>query len=188
MKTITLLGAAIAALSPIPVQAQEDHSQHQGHNSSGDMSGMDMSTQMPAATVTPATTSIPTPTSTPSPTPPVPAPAMQDHSQHQGHDMGDMNGMNHSKMDHSKMDHAQMGHDMDVGGAEAPYTTGSGTSRLPGAEGGGHSGLHIPTGDNWMVMAHGFANTVYTDQTGPRGDDKLYVQSMLGLMAERDTD
>ena len=35
-------------------------------------------------------------------------------------------------------------------------------------------------------MAHGYAWGVYTDQTGPRGDDKLYVQSMAMLMAERE--
>ncbi|MEQ1550993.1 MAG: hypothetical protein ABL922_07130 [Sphingorhabdus sp.] len=64
---------------------------------------------------------------------------------------------------------------------------GSGTSRLPAAEGGGHSGLHIDAGDNWMVMAHGYAWGVYTDQSGPRGDDKAYVQSMAMLNAEKET-
>ena len=64
---------------------------------------------------------------------------------------------------------------------------GSGTSRLPAAEGGSHSGLHIDAGDNWMVMAHGYAWGVYTDQSGPRGDDKVYVQSMAMLNAEKQT-
>ena len=64
---------------------------------------------------------------------------------------------------------------------------GSGTSRLPAAEGGSHSGLHIDAGDNWMVMAHGYAWGVYTDQSGPRGDDKVYVQSMAMLSAEKET-
>ena len=110
----------------------------------------------------------------------------QDHSNHSGHDMGamdkeatpktevpmypDMPGMDHSKMDQSEVS----------GPAE-----GSGTSRLPGGEGAMH-GLHINAGGNWMVMAHGYAWGVYTDQSGPRGDNKAYVQSMAMLSAERD--
>ena len=34
-------------------------------------------------------------------------------------------------------------------------------------------------------MAHGYAWGVYTDQSGPRGDEKTYVQSMAMLTAER---
>jgi hypothetical protein len=92
----------------------------------------------------------------------------------------------HSEMDHSKMDHSKMGHDM----AAMPSKTfgkpaeGSGTSRLPGNEGGMH-GLHLSVADAWMVMAHGYAWGVYTNQSGPRGDDKTYVQSMAMLTAER---
>ena len=63
---------------------------------------------------------------------------------------------------------------------------GSGTSRLPGNE-GGHTGLHIMPGDDWMLMLHGYAWGVYTDQSGPRGDDKAYVQSMAMLSAEKET-
>ena len=96
--------------------------------------------------------------------------------------------------DHSQMDHSQHqtvpteaqnheGHEM---ASDAP-AEGSGTSRLPAAEGGGHSGLHIDAGDDWMVMAHGYAWGVYTDQSGPRGDDKAYVQSMAMLNAEKAT-
>jgi hypothetical protein len=47
-------------------------------------------------------------------------------------------------------------------------------------------GLHFSLGDGWQGMAHGYAWGVYTDQGGPRGDDKLYVQSMAMLMAEKD--
>ena len=47
-------------------------------------------------------------------------------------------------------------------------------------------GLHIPVGD-WMLMLHGYATGVYTSQTGPRGDNKFYVQSMAMLSAEKDT-
>ena len=37
----------------------------------------------------------------------------------------------------------------------------------------------------WSGMAHGYAWDVYTDQTGPRGDDMVFVQSMAMLMAEK---
>ena len=36
-------------------------------------------------------------------------------------------------------------------------------------------------------MLHGFATGVYTDQAGPRGDNKAYVQSMAMLSADKDT-
>lgn len=68
-----------------------------------------------------------------------------------------------------------------------PYSLGSGTSRVP-TFGDGHSGLHIMPGDDWMMMAHGYVWGVYTDQSGPRGDTKAYVQSMAMLSAEKDTD
>lgn len=67
-----------------------------------------------------------------------------------------------------------------------PPAEGSGTSRLPANE-GGHTGLHIDAGGDWMAMAHGFAWGVYSDQSGPRGGDKAYVQSMLMLSGEKDT-
>ncbi|APG63433.1 hypothetical protein LPB140_00765 [Sphingorhabdus lutea] len=73
-------------------------------------------------------------------------------------------------------------------GNEMP-TNGSGTARLPSAEGGGHSQHHADEEygtKKWKVMAHGFINGVYTNQTGPRGDDKAYVQSMLMLMANKE--
>ncbi len=66
------------------------------------------------------------------------------------------------------------------------FGEGSGTSRLPGKE-GGHTGLHIMPGDDWMLMLHGYATGVRTDQSGPRGDSKTYVQSMAMLSAEKDT-
>jgi hypothetical protein len=91
---------------------------------------------------------------------------------------------NHQTMDHEGMDHANMNHgDQNMGSMEgdaskaSDFGLGSGTSRLPGAE-GAMSGLHVMTGD-WMLMAHGYAWGVYTNQGGPRGDDKAYVQSML---------
>ncbi|MEI9928721.1 MAG: hypothetical protein WDN44_14895 [Sphingomonas sp.] len=60
---------------------------------------------------------------------------------------------------------------------------GSGTSRLPGAE-GAMTGLHWnPSG--WMVMAHGYALAAYTDQGGSRGDAMAYTGTMAMLEAER---
>jgi len=61
---------------------------------------------------------------------------------------------------------------------------GSGTSRLPQAE-GMMPGLQFGLGEGWTGMAHGYLWGVYTDQGGPRGDDKLYAQSMAMLMVER---
>jgi hypothetical protein len=48
-------------------------------------------------------------------------------------------------------------------------------------------GLLLPTGD-WMVMAHGFVTSQYTDHSGPRGSDKFYSTSMFMLTGERETD
>src|SRR5690606_6543974 len=57
------------------------------------------------------------------------------------------------------------------------------TARLPQAE-GMMPGVHFDLGGNWMGMVHGYAWGAYTDQGGPRGDDKVFVQSMAMLMAE----
>src|SRR5687767_5454196 len=85
-----------------------------------------------------------------------------------------------AEIDHSQMDHSAMGHAAPDGPAEA-----SGTSRLPQAE-GMMPGVHFDIGGGWMGMAHGFAWGVYTEQTGPRGDDVAFVQSMAMLMAEKE--
>jgi hypothetical protein len=97
--------------------------------------------------------------------------------------------------DHSTMDHGHVQHKTtpvpDKTNAEPLRelpnpAEGSGTARLPGYE-GGHKGLHISPGDDWMIMAHGYAWGVYTDQSGPRGDDKTYMQSMAMLDAQKET-
>ena len=72
-------------------------------------------------------------------------------------------------MDHPAMGHTAMVHDM---GGE-----GSGTARLPANEVMNH-GAMISLRDNANLMLHGFVWPVYTHQSGPRGDNKLYVQSM----------
>ncbi|QPC99949.1 hypothetical protein [Qipengyuania soli] len=135
--------------------------------------------------------------------------AAQDHSHHdatpqsasetadQSHDMEQMD---HSQMDHSQMDHGQHQMAEDDACIAIGYVLrtkeGSGTSLLPGASEGvggacggmpmGHHGLMLAN-DPWMVMAHGFVSTQYTDHSGPRGDDQLYVTSMGMLNAERQT-
>ena len=82
--------------------------------------------------------------------------------------------------DHSQMDYGP------IDTRELPVPAeGSGTARLPAAE-GGMKGLHLSGGD-WMLMAHGTISAQYTDHSGPRGDAKTYVTSMAMLAAERDT-
>lgn len=107
-----------------------------------------------------------------------PSAAAQDHG---GHDMSAATPSGDEPMDPLRMDHSAVGH-----GDPASPAEGSGTARLPANE-GGHTGLHIDAGDDWMVMAHGFAWGVYSDQSGPRGDEKATIQSMLMLSGEKDT-
>ena len=73
---------------------------------------------------------------------------------------------------------------MKMTGGGGAYATGSGTSRLPAGE-GVMQGLHFDTG-GWMMMLHGYAWGVYTDQGGPRGANEAYVQSMAMLSASHD--
>jgi hypothetical protein len=98
--------------------------------------------------------------------------------------------------DHGQMEHSQVEEPADAHFAHGykveQSIEGSGTSRLPigklvGKGGTRHSGLHLSSSD-WTIMAHGYAWGVYTDQSGPRGDDKAYVQSMAMLSGERETD
>jgi hypothetical protein len=58
----------------------------------------------------------------------------------------------------------------------------SGTSWQPDST--PQEGTHQMAGD-WMTMVHGFANAIYDDQGGPRGDTKTFSTSMLMLMAQR---
>jgi hypothetical protein len=100
-------------------------------------------------------------------------------------DHSNMPGMDHSQMVAAQgtvtadgMDHMAMA----MGPVEA-----SGTSRLPQAA-GMIPGVHFDIGGGWTGMAHGYAWGMYTDQTGPRGDEGAYVQSMAMLMAEKPFD
>ncbi|WP_207974541.1 hypothetical protein [Parafrankia sp. BMG5.11] len=88
----------------------------------------------------------------------------------------DHSAMDHSSMDHSAMDHSGMAHgpaemNHDMGGE------GSGTARLPRNETMNH-GAMVPLGGDASLMLHGYLWPVYTNQSGPRGDAKFYVQSM----------
>lgn len=85
------------------------------------------------------------------------------------------------------MDHARMAHDMPamtMGMGGTDYQAGSGTARLPADE-GPMRGRMIGAG-GWMLMAHGYAWGVVTDQGGPRGDNEAFVTSMAMLMGDRD--
>lgn len=73
-----------------------------------------------------------------------------------------------------------------IDGMKCNIASGSGTARIPAAD-GGHDGLHFDLGGDWMAMFHGHAWAVHTDQSGPRGDDKSYVQSMAMAMLEKRT-
>jgi hypothetical protein len=99
--------------------------------------------------------------------------------------------------DHSRMGHSQMpmvpgamtgmehGEHEVMTGALGPYPMtreASGTSWQPDAS--EHMGLMRNSGD-WMLMAHGVVNLVYDHQSGPRGEDKAFVNGMLMGMAQR---
>src|SRR3954470_2974681 len=49
-----------------------------------------------------------------------------------------------------------------------------------------HRGIHEMKGA-WMLMLHGQADLVLDDQSGPRGDDKVFSANMLMAMAQRAT-
>jgi hypothetical protein len=110
-------------------------------------------------------------------------PAMQSQDKQkvpEGHDMQGMEGMEGME---GMPGMEGMHHEMPGMLGSYPMTReASGTAWQP--ESSPHSGLHTMRGD-WMLMAHGFANLVYDDQHGPRGDHKLFSQSMLMGMATR---
>lgn len=96
--------------------------------------------------------------------------------------------------DMSSMDHDMgpdvghdMGHDM-MGSMQAllgPYSAmreASGTSWVP--ESSPMHGLHFE-GGGWDWMVHGFANVVYDDQGGPRGEEEWFGANMVMLMGSR---
>ena len=73
---------------------------------------------------------------------------------------------------------------MTMGMGGDAWTGGSGTARLPFAEGAMRGAMFRAGG--WALMAHGYAWATYTDQGGLRGADQGFVTSMAMLMADRD--
>jgi hypothetical protein len=90
----------------------------------------------------------------------------------------------------AQMDHGMSGMsgmDMAMHGLLGDYgmsREASGTSWQP--EGAPHDGIMLMPGDDWMVMLHGRANGIYDYQSGPRGGDMVFAQSMMMAMASRD--
>ena len=88
----------------------------------------------------------------------------------------------------SKDTPAAAGHDMAAMGMTAQFgrysmsREASGTSWQPEAT--PMEMISTKKGD-WSLMAHGYANFVYDKQSGPRGDSKMFTESMLMLMANR---
>jgi hypothetical protein len=81
------------------------------------------------------------------------------------------------------VDHAA--HLMHMTGALGPYAMtrdASGTAWQP--ESTPMEAIHGQYGD-WATMLHGFINLAATDAGGPRGDSKIFSQSMLMAMAHR---
>ncbi|WP_375286729.1 hypothetical protein [Sphingomonas sp.] len=73
---------------------------------------------------------------------------------------------------------------MTMGTTAGRYQQGSGTARLPAAE-GPMRGAMLHAG-GWMLMAHGYAWGVAAGQSGPRGDDMAFVETSAMVMADRD--
>jgi hypothetical protein len=89
--------------------------------------------------------------------------------------------------DHSHHEHAQeegAGHDAMAGalGPQPMAREASGTSWQPDTS--EMAGIHAMRGE-WMLMVHGYADLVYDRQGGQRGDEKVFVPSMLMAMAQR---
>jgi hypothetical protein len=106
-------------------------------------------------------------------------------------DMTGMEGLDMSAHAHHQMpahgDHAMPGkdHASAMTGAFGPYPMAreaSGTSWQP--DNTAVDGIHQMNGP-WMTMYHGFINTVYDHQGGPRGDNLAFSESMFMAMASR---
>ena len=86
--------------------------------------------------------------------------------------------------------HDMSGHAMTMTGALGPWDMSreaSGTAWQPDAS--IHGGVHGTAGDGrWTTMTHALLTLAYTDQSGPRGDDKTFLAGMLMGSARRDFD
>ena len=100
-----------------------------------------------------------------------PAPHQHAMTSHEGMHGMDMGGMGMGAMPMS--------------GMYGPYSMSreaSGTAWQP--EAARHEGVHLMKGP-WMVMLHGFADGVYDNQGGHRGDTKVFSNNMGMAMAQR---
>jgi len=101
--------------------------------------------------------------------------SMPAHAQHEHMDQENMQSISDE----------HQGMKMDMKALYGPYPMtreASGTSWQPDST--PHEGLHFMKND-WMFMAHGFANVIYDHQGGDRGDDKTFSESMFMLMGQR---
>jgi hypothetical protein len=173
MKPVLLAAAFTFASAAAPALAQ--HGGHMGHPPP----------PPPPSTPSPS----PPPPQPPSPMPDTPAPAEpapQPQADHQGHDMSqppaegardDMAGMDMGDVDPSAT--------RIPGGILGPYPLSreaSGTSWQPDST--DHAAVHLMSG-RWMLMGHALLNGVYDRQSGPRGDDKVFVSGMVMGSASR---
>jgi hypothetical protein len=108
-----------------------------------------------------------------------------------------MPGMNHGQMTKEE----ECAEISLTGNARNDFSEGSGTSRLPGEQtpyrdmcmtsipnNRPETAHFMFNAGDWMLMAHASVSAQYTNHSGPRGDDKLYMTSMAMLMAEKQTD
>lgn len=91
--------------------------------------------------------------------------------------------VSHHVPEHGAHHHGEMV--MPMTGMYGSYSAGreaSGTAWQPDVA--GHEGVHVMSGA-WMFMLHGFADVVYDDQDGPRGDTKVFSSNMGMATAQR---
>jgi hypothetical protein len=84
----------------------------------------------------------------------------------------------------AQMSMEEGGHSMSMTAALGPYPAqreSSGTAWQP--DGSSMMSGPMEMSGGWMVMEHGVANLVYDHQSGPRGDDKVFLSGMLMGMA-----
>src|SRR4051794_18832500 len=126
-------------------------------------------------------------------------PAMARAQMQMHHHPAPKDSVSHSSAHPAPHQHATTAHDdmhgMDMGGMDmgampmngmyGPYSMSreaSGTAWQP--EAARHEGVHLMKGP-WMVTLHGFADGVYDNQGGPRGDVKFFGNNMGMAMAQR---
>jgi hypothetical protein len=83
---------------------------------------------------------------------------------------------------HLEHQHSADAHEMPLLGDYAAARESSGTSWQPDST--PHEAFHLTRG-SWMLMVHGYAELVWDDQGGQRGDDEAFLSNMLMLGARR---